>query len=322
MKPRFKIAVIQLRTELDRALTMEKAERMIKEAASNGARVVALPEMWNCPYSKEYFRPFAEAEKGQTKEAMSRWARENGVILVGGSVPERVGDKLYNTCFIFDKDGKQIARHRKIHLFDVDIEGGIRFKESNNFAPGEDITVFDTEYGRMGVLICFDMRFPELVRAMADSGSPFAQPVLFCKDLIVQPRQLHAAARPSDHIRLVFHPVVEQQILQCPGLFRRAAGQNGQIRLLHLPLSHCLRQPRSLLRRLRIDHHAADRLVEPVDGENLTPQLRGKQLRHGLLLRSLRGCANGLDADKIPRCFLQNFDHMLRLAFAAILPEK
>ena len=71
MKPRFKIAVIQLRTELDRALTMEKAERMIKEAASNGARVVALPEMWNCPYSKEYFRPFAEAEKGQTKEAMS-----------------------------------------------------------------------------------------------------------------------------------------------------------------------------------------------------------------------------------------------------------
>ena len=94
MKPRFKIAVIQLRTELDRALTMEKAERMIKEAASNGARVVALPEMWNCPYSKEYFRPFAEAEKGQAKEAMSRWARENGVILVGGSVPERVGDKL------------------------------------------------------------------------------------------------------------------------------------------------------------------------------------------------------------------------------------
>ena len=176
MKPRFKIAVIQLRTELDRALTMEKAERMIKEAASNGARVVALPEMWNCPYSKEYFRPFAEAEKGQAKEAMSRWARENGVILVGGSVPERVGDKLYNTCFIFDKDGKQIARHRKIHLFDVDIEGGIRFKESNNFAPGEDITVFDTEYGRMGVLICFDMRFPELVRAMANRGAE----LIFC----------------------------------------------------------------------------------------------------------------------------------------------
>ncbi len=176
MKPRFKIAVIQLRTELDRALTMEKAERMIKEAASNGARVVALPEMWNCPYSKEYFRPFAEAEKGQTKEAMSRWACKNGVILVGGSVPERVGDKLYNTCFIFDKDGKQIARHRKIHLFDVDIEGGIRFKESNNFASGEDITVFDTEYGRMGVLICFDMRFPELVRAMANRGAE----LIFC----------------------------------------------------------------------------------------------------------------------------------------------
>lgn len=176
MKPKFKIAVIQLRTELDRALTMEKAERMIKEAAANGAKVVALPEMWCCPYSKEYFRPFAEAENGQTAEAMSRWARESGVILIGGSVPERVNDKLYNTCFVFDKDGRQIARHRKIHLFDVDIEGGIRFKESNNFAPGEDITVFDTEYGKMGVLICFDMRFPELVRAMANRGAE----LIFC----------------------------------------------------------------------------------------------------------------------------------------------
>lgn len=176
MKPKFKIAVIQLRTELDKALTMTKAEQMIKEAAKNGAKVAVLPEMWSCPYSKEYFRPFAEAEKGETAEAMARWARDSGVILVGGSVPERVDDKLYNTCFVFDKSGRQIARHRKIHLFDVDIEGGIRFKESNNFAPGEDITVFDTEYGKMGVLICFDMRFPELVRAMAKRGAE----LIFC----------------------------------------------------------------------------------------------------------------------------------------------
>lgn len=176
MKPKFKIAVIQLRTELEKALTMEKAERMIKEAAANGAKVVALPEMWSCPYSKEYFRPFADAEKGETATEMSRWARESGVILIGGSVPERVGDKLYNTCFVFDESGRQIARHRKIHLFDVNIEGGIRFMESHNFAPGEDITVFDTQYGKMGVLICFDMRFPELVRAMAKRGAE----LIFC----------------------------------------------------------------------------------------------------------------------------------------------
>lgn len=176
MKPKFIIAVCQIRTETDKAVTMAKAEKMITEAAENGAEVIALPEMWSCPYSKKYFRSFAEAENGESLEAMSRWARENKVVLIGGSIPEKCGDKLYNTCFVFDENGEVIARHRKIHLFDVDIEGGIRFKESNNFAAGEDITVFDTKFGRMGVLICFDMRFPELVRAMANRGAE----LIFC----------------------------------------------------------------------------------------------------------------------------------------------
>ena len=140
-----------------------------------------------------------------------------------------------------------------------------------------------------------------------------AQPVLFGKDFIVQPRLLHAAALPPDHVGLVFRPVVEQQIFQCPGPLCRTSGQNGEIRLLHLSLSHRLRQPCGLLRRLCEDHHAADRLVEPVDGEYAAAQLRGKQLRHRLRLRALRGYADGLDADKIARCFLQNFNHMLRL---------
>lgn len=176
MKPIFKIAVCQIRTETEKDVTMAKAEKMIKEAAQNGAEVIALPEMWSCPYSKKYFHSFAEAENGESLEAMSRWARENKVVLIGGSIPEKCGDKLYNTCFVFDENGEVIARHRKIHLFDVDIEGGIRFKESNNFAAGEDITVFDTKFGRMGVLICFDMRFPELVRAMANRGAE----LIFC----------------------------------------------------------------------------------------------------------------------------------------------
>ena len=171
MKPKFKLAVVQIRTETDKEKTFDKAERMINEAADNGAELVVLPEMWNCPYSKKYFHAFADSENGESREAMSRWARENGVILVGGSVPEKCGDKLYNTCFVYDESGEQIARHRKVHLFDVDIEGGVRFKESNSFAAGEDITVFDTKFGRMGVEICFDIRFPELARAMAKRGA-------------------------------------------------------------------------------------------------------------------------------------------------------
>lgn len=172
----FKIALCQLRTELDRAENLEKAERMVREAAQNGAKAVCLPEMWSCPYSKKYFHAFADAENGETVEQMSRWARENGVILVGGSIPEKTGDKLYNTCFVFDESGRQIARHRKVHLFDVDIEGGVRFKESNSFAAGDDICAFDTSLGKMGVIICFDIRFPELIRATANRGAR----LIFC----------------------------------------------------------------------------------------------------------------------------------------------
>ncbi len=171
MKPEFKLAVVQIRTETDMEQTLVKAERMVAEAAQGGAKLVVLPEMWSCPYSKKYFHAVADSDNGTSREAMSRWAGDNGIILVGGSVPEKCGDKLYNTCYVFDENGRQIARHRKIHLFDVDIKGGMRFKESNSFAPGEDITVFDTSLGRMGVEICFDIRFPELCRAMAKRGA-------------------------------------------------------------------------------------------------------------------------------------------------------
>ncbi len=186
MKPKFKLAVVQLRTETDMEQTLRKAERMIAEAARSGAGLVVLPEMWSCPYSKKYFHAVADSDNGRSREAMSRWAGENGIILAGGSVPEKCGDKLYNTCYVFDESGRQIARHRKIHLFDVDIKGGVRFKESNSFASGEDITVFDTSLGRMGVEICFDIRFPELCRAMAKRGA----------ELILCPAQFNMTTGP------------------------------------------------------------------------------------------------------------------------------
>ena len=165
-----KIAVCQLRTELEQDITLAKAEKMVYEAAANGAHIVALPEMFNCPYSKGYFRPVAALGHEKTVNALSRWARENRIILIGGSIPETEGDKIYNTAFVFDQQGNQIARHRKAHLFDVDLPG-MRFKESETFTPGNEITVFDTSYGRMGVAVCFDVRFAEMFRAMANRGA-------------------------------------------------------------------------------------------------------------------------------------------------------
>ena len=121
------VAVCQLRTETEQAVTMEKAARMVREAAQSGADIVVLPEMFNCPYSKEYFKKFAALGHEEAVKEMSAWARDNGIILVGGSVPETDGGKIYNTCFVFDRSGKQIAKHRKAHLFDVNFPG-MRFK--------------------------------------------------------------------------------------------------------------------------------------------------------------------------------------------------
>ena len=170
MDNKLKLAVLQLRTELEQEETMAKAARMVREAARSGAEIVVLPEMFNCPYSREYFRRFASRGHAAAVEAMSGWAEDNSVLLVGGSIPELADGKLYNSCFVFDERGRQIARHRKIHLFDVDLPG-MRFMESATFSPGEEITTFETRWGTMGAAVCFDVRFPELFRAMARRGA-------------------------------------------------------------------------------------------------------------------------------------------------------
>lgn len=170
MKDKLKVAVCQLRTELDGEETMKKAADFVRRAAEGGADFAVLPEMFNCPYSGRYFRRFAAEGHEKAVAAMSAWACENGIYLVGGSVPETEEERLYNTCYVFDRKGNQIAKHRKVHLFDVNIPG-MRFRESDTFTPGKEITVFDTEFGKMGAAICFDVRFPELFRAMASRGA-------------------------------------------------------------------------------------------------------------------------------------------------------
>ncbi|MBQ2960064.1 MAG: carbon-nitrogen hydrolase family protein [Oscillospiraceae bacterium] len=182
-----KIAICQLRTETDRAETSAKAKAMIYEAASKGADFVVLPEMYNTPYSREYFKRFADMGHADAVAQLSAWAKELKIYIVGGSVPERDKDgKIFNTCFIFDREGKEIARHRKIHLFDVELPG-LRVRESATFSPGKDITVFETEYGTMGCAVCFDLRFPELFRAMQQRGAK----------LVFLPAQFSVATGPK-----------------------------------------------------------------------------------------------------------------------------
>ena len=164
----------------DKPLKLAEEEKKIVD-------IVVLPEMWNCPYGNEFFAPFAEdvvldrgssvAEeegRGSTSpsfDAMRKIAKEKKVVLFGGSIPTRKDGKLFNTCFVFDSDGTLIATHHKMHLFDVDIPDGITFFESKTLTAGDAVTIANTkDFGKFGVGICFDMRFPEYARACALEG--------------------------------------------------------------------------------------------------------------------------------------------------------
>ncbi len=151
---------------------LEKARDMIQEVVKQGAKIIVLPEMFNCPYQAKNFPVYAEMQGEQTHQFLSNLAKEHEIYIVGGSIPERtVDNQIYNTCYIFDPSGNQIGKHRKTHLFDIQIKGKIAFRESDTLTPGEGVTIVDTIYGKIGVMICYDIRFPEFSRKMALMGA-------------------------------------------------------------------------------------------------------------------------------------------------------
>lgn len=172
MKNNFKIAVCQMNVVDDKELNLDKATKMICEASNNGAEMVVLPEMFNCPYDTNKFLAYAESmDSSISLKSVSNAAADNGVYLVAGSIPELLDGKLYNSSFIFDMKGKVINIHRKMHLFDINVPNEITFKESEVITAGNNITVLETDLAKIGVAICYDMRFPELFRLMTIKGA-------------------------------------------------------------------------------------------------------------------------------------------------------
>jgi predicted amidohydrolase len=157
----------------DKAANLETAERLVSQAAATGADVVVLPEKWNAIGDAVVSHARAEPiEGGESVAAMSGWARGHGITLVGGSITERREgrEKLSNTSLVFDPEGQVVAVYRKIHLFDVEV-GGVVYRESEAEEPGEEPVVAEAEDWKIGLSVCYDIRFPELYRILALEGA-------------------------------------------------------------------------------------------------------------------------------------------------------
>jgi predicted amidohydrolase len=173
MPDRIRVACVQMTSRADKAANLETAERLVAQAAATGADVVVLPEKWNGVGDAAFYHSTAEPlSGGESVSAMSGWARTHGITLVGGSIVElREGrQKRSNTSLVFDSDGEIVATYRKIHLFDVEV-GGVVYRESESEEPGDEAVVTEVEDWRLGLSVCYDIRFPELYRILALEGA-------------------------------------------------------------------------------------------------------------------------------------------------------
>src|SRR5918994_879244 len=156
-------AAVQLNSTGDYERNLEVAERLVRDAAADGAELVVLPEKWTALGDAETLRAAAEPLDGPALRAAAGWARELGIHLVAGSIAERVPgqEKLCNTSVLFDPEGARRAVYRKIHMFDVDVEG-VAYRESAAEEPGDEVVVAEAGGVPLGLTVCYDLRFPEL----------------------------------------------------------------------------------------------------------------------------------------------------------------
>ena len=151
---------------------LRQAQRAVLACAGQGAQLVLLPEMFCCLYQLERLRACAQPRGGEIWKHLRALACQAGVYLLGGSMPELDAQgRIYNTSFFFSPAGEELACYRKCHLFDVSLPGGLCIQESSVFTPGEQLRVVESPFGKIGLAICFDLRFPEQFRALADRGA-------------------------------------------------------------------------------------------------------------------------------------------------------
>ncbi len=167
-----RVAVIQMNSRDDKPANLAKADRLLAEAASRGAELAVLPELWTYLGPRDRHAQVAEAIPGPTSDFLAGIARRHRFSLVAGSYLERVADqpRFFNTCLAMTPDGEIAARYRKLHLFDVDVDG-YSYRESTTMAPGREVVAAELSGMPVGLTICYDLRFPELYRRLAVGGA-------------------------------------------------------------------------------------------------------------------------------------------------------
>jgi predicted amidohydrolase len=172
----FTAAMVQMRTSLSPEASFKQAESLVREAASQGANYVQTPEVSNLVQKnrKALFELLAPEQEDLSLKAYRELARELNIYLHVGSLALRATpDRAVNRSFLIAPDGGILASYDKIHMFDIELDGGESYRESANYQPGETAVISDLPWGRIGLTICYDVRFPALYRALAEAGAAF-----------------------------------------------------------------------------------------------------------------------------------------------------
>jgi predicted amidohydrolase len=172
-----RVAAIQMCSTDDLAANLASAAQLVEEAARGGATLVGLPENFAFLRNEGAPIPCAQPLEGEIVETLRKLARAHSLWLLGGSFAERIAgeSRVHNTSVLVAPDGSLAAVYRKVHLFDVDLsaQGGARHQESARVAPGADVVMAETPFGGLGLSVCYDLRFPELYRALSARGARF-----------------------------------------------------------------------------------------------------------------------------------------------------
>lgn len=167
-----RVALCQTSSNEEVASNEASAFALLEEATAAGVDLAALPEVWPCQGSAPEVRAAAEPVPGPRTDRLSELARRHRIWVHGGSVLERSdGERIFNTSVLIDREGEIVATYRKIHLFDADPPGAVPSRESFVYTAGDEVVSAETEFGRAGLSICYDVRFPELYRMLAVAGS-------------------------------------------------------------------------------------------------------------------------------------------------------